>query len=786
MFSFLAYFERPLILLLAIPLILILFFFMRKDFMKSYFDESNKSRKAKLRIFVFIMRSLIFILLLISLASPFLEDRETVKGDPEIKILIDNSTSMQLLDTSIVDELVSSLEDRIPTKTSYIAVGNESRLGDGILSSVNPGDNVLLISDGNNNAGVTLGDVILQANDLNISISAINLSSKYPDSSVSIHGTSKTGSKVQNNFVVVIRQSENKPVHLVVEIDGSKIFDKVTDEKRVIITRAFESGYHKVSAKILDKDYNEANNIFYKSVKVVPKPKALVVGKSGNLYSLYDPIYELTKVEDLSIDLAPYTAVIINDVNAEKLNSYSDKLSSFISEGNGMFVVGGINSYDAGGYKGSRFEQLLPVTVAKAGKKQGDVSVVLVIDISGSTGESFKGFTKVDIEKALALKMITSISLVHKLGVIAFNTKAYEVAPLKKLTEQKDLENKISRLQFFGGTDMIQGLNAALAMLQDKGGSRNIIILSDGITGNKNIVKKSAQYAASQGIKVYTVGVGGTDSKFMKELAEAGNGVYFQPDLVENIKLIFGDTEINAGKRVFSLVTIDENHFITSGLDLDGNVYGFNQIVPKSSAKMLITTDTGDPLLVVGRFGLGRVASFGSDFDNYGVELLNSKNSLLATRIGNWVVGDPERKNPEFVDIADGRVNNYVDIIVKSKIQPTSEKVGLFRFDENLYRGTLLVNNTGFNQLFGATFAVNYLEEYEEIGFSEEFSNFIYDTNGNVFNPSEIENIVEFIKQKSTRDIVIRKSYSWIFLLISLILYLIEVCIRRLVNYKVV
>src|SRR3989344_5009827 len=386
MFSFLAYFERPLILLLAIPLILILFFFMRKDFMKSYFDESNKSRKAKLRIFVFIMRSLIFILLLISLASPFLEDRETVKGDPEIKILIDNSTSMQLLDTSIVDELVSSLEDRIPTKTSYIAVGNESRLGDGILSSVNPGDNVLLISDGNNNAGVTLGDVILQANDLNISISAINLSSKYPDSSVSIHGTSKTGSKVQNNFVVVIRQSENKPVHLVVEIDGSKI---------------------------LDKDYNEANNIFYKSVKVVPKPKALVVGKSGNLYSLYDPIYELTKVEDLSIDLAPYTAVIINDVNAEKLNSYSDKLSSFISEGNGMFVVGGINSYDAGGYKGSRFEQLLPVTVAKAGKKQGDVSVVLVIDISGSTGESFKGFTKVDIEKALALKMITSISLVH-------------------------------------------------------------------------------------------------------------------------------------------------------------------------------------------------------------------------------------------------------------------------------------------------------------------------------------------------------------------------------------
>ena len=65
----------------------------------------------------------------------------------------------------------------------------------------------------------------------------------------------------------------------------------------------------------------------------------------------------------------------------------------------------------------------------------------------------------------------------------------------------------------------------------------------------------------------------------------------------------------------------------------------------------MITTDIGDPVLTVGRYGLGRVAALTTDYVTYGFELLNKDNSLLFTRTINWIIGDPERNNDNFIAI---------------------------------------------------------------------------------------------------------------------------------------
>ena len=781
------YFEKPSIFLLLIPIVILFIFLLKKKFVKLNLNPEYESRRKKVKIVVFISRSLIILLLLIALATPFIERTKVIPGDPKVTILVDNSTSMELFDLNGINNLKSQLESSIPVELRYISSGEESSIGDGIVANMRRNENILLVSDGNNNHGITLGDVGVQANIINSTISVLNIIPNKYDASVFIYGSDKTISGVENTFTVIIQKTEVKQVRVIVEVDGRNILDQVTEEDQLEFKRSFDSGYHKIVAKIESEDHFKQNNIFYKNVKVVPKPKVLLYSKNDELVQLLNPLYELSKVDDLNVDLKPYNAIIVDDKDIEDLEQYYDKLSSFVSQGNGLFVIGGGNSYDSGNYTGSKFEQLLPAFVAKAGRKRGDVNIVLAIDISGSTGVGFGGYRKVDVEKALAIQMINNLSLVHNVGVVAFSSYAYNLAEIKTMMEHKDLPDKISRLEFGGGTNILEGIKASLAMLQNKGGSKNVIILSDGVTSYKKEILDLVKYSASQGVHFYTVGVGGdTDGLFLKAIAEEGNGVYFEPDTTQQIRLLFGDLESSGDRKIFPLVVLDKNHFITNNLKLKGTLYGFNQIVPKTTSKLLITTDIGDPILTVWRYGLGRVASLGTDYKIYGFELLNRDNSLLFTRTSNWVIGDPERNNARFIDIKDGVVGNNVEVLVKSDVQPVAEGIAFYKIEENLYRGYVTPNDVGFSNLLGAVYAVNYKLEYLDIGMNDELDKLVSATNGKKFNQDQTNEIVDFIKNNSRREVLTNKSYSWIFLLIALLLCLVEIGFRRMMLYRVI
>ncbi len=780
------YFERPFIFYLFFPILLFLLYFLRKDFFKMNVFEDAK-RKKFLRIFVFIMRFLIFCFLLLALANPFKEITTTLPGDAHVKIFVDHSFSMDLFNLSFLPSLKTALEKEVPVEIFSVAQGEESNIGEGVLSTLKKNDHVLLISDGNNNKGLSLGDLSLHLTSLNASLSLITLKTDVFDASVAVYGPDKITVKSENTYTVLIKKTLDKTVHVRVRVDGVVVLDKITKEHKLTFKQSFDLGYHQIVATLEGEDYFSINNVFYKNVKVVPKPKVLLVSEREELVTLFSPLYDIKKVTTLESDLSGFTAVLLDDLTYSKISPYVNRLIDFVSDGGGLFVLGGKNSYDGGDYKGSRFEQLLPVYVSKVGKKQGDINLVFVIDVSESTSGGFGGYTKVDYEKALVVGMLRNVSLINNVGVVAFNTLAYKVSDLKKLLEQKDLENTIARLTFSGGTDMLVGVQAGILMLQNTTGSRNLIIISDGITGGKESVLEVVRLATSQGMKVYTVGVGGdTDASFMKSLATTGNGVYFEPSASQQLKLLFGEGEVAGSKRVFSLAALDTTHFITQHLGLTAKIYGYNQVVPKNIARLLVTTDVGDPILASWRFGLGRVVSLATDYTTYGFELLNRDNSLLLTRSTNYVIGDPERKNAYFVDIQDGRINASLKILVKSAVQPSSPVVALYKVDEQIYQGVFQSSRLGFASLVGAQFAVNYKEEYEDIGLNPNLAALAFSTNGKIFEASNTSEIIEFIKMKSTRQILLKKSYSWIFLLFALVFYLLEICVRRIVAYRII
>jgi hypothetical protein len=417
--------------LLAIPVIIILYFLIKRNFVK-FSDRAEQAsyerEKKNQRTIFFAMRALILALVLIAIASPFLLETRTVKGNPRITILVDNSTSLNLFESGIEKELSDKLKNNIPVSVRRIAVGDKSAIGDGILNNIERDENVLVITDGNNNDGKLLGDTMLLASSLNATVSTIAMQPVKSDAGVEVLGVSEAIRDTEEAFIVNVNVvGGNVPYTLEVRFDDEIVIARTGDKSSTFtLNQKLSEGYHKITAELLNvgsNDYFKQNNIYYKAVKVVPRPRVLFVSeKNSPMAGDLGEIYDLTTVSEVPNDLSSYMAVIMNDIPANKFLPYVSSLSDYVSDGNGLFVIGGENSYDRGAYKGTFIETLLPVkTGAGEETEKSDVYIVIVIDISHGTAEY------VNIEKAQAVSIIHSLDEKNNVGVIAFNTVPYKM-----------------------------------------------------------------------------------------------------------------------------------------------------------------------------------------------------------------------------------------------------------------------------------------------------------------------------------------------------------------------
>jgi uncharacterized membrane protein len=782
------YFEHPFVVLLAIPLIILSFWLIKKEFIKLKEDPDVVKQKRMARKVMRVTRTLIILFLCIALASPYIQHEKIIEGDPFIKLLVDNSTSMNLFE-QVAPELTEALEKRLNVESKTIATGERSELGDAILSNLEPGQSILLVTDGNSNYGANLGDVALFAGKLNATINAISLTAKEKDVGVTILGPSKTMADVENTFTVVINQVGGKdPVHVQITMDGETLIDETTADPVKEITRKLPEGYHKMTVRVNTNDYFPENNIFYKTIKVVPKPRILFVSeKTSPVHTLLSELYKVDTLETVPANLKDYYAVAVNDINADKLDPATERLTEFVADGNGMVVLGGKNSFDSGGYKDSIFETVLPVFVSQAEKKPGDISVVVVIDISGSTGISFGRFTSTaDFEKAAAVGIYQGLRMDIRLAVVAFNTQAYLISEPSQVFEKVGLEDRIARLKFGGGTMVQAGILKAVSMLNQMGGSKNIILMSDGKTQSESAAIEATKLAANSGIRMYTVGVGPTTNEnLMMQMAEIGNGIYFRATEESRLNILFGDAEENKeeGGGAMGLVVLNQNHFITEGYEPKANLHGFNQAVPKTTARLLLTTTTGDPVLSVWRVGLGRVAAWTTDDGSeWAGETLNRINSKIYARMFNWAIGDPDRKAESFIDARDTIVNEPTEVTVKSQTPPEAQGVTFYKIDDDLYSAAMTPTELGYQEVSGALFAANYAREYNGLGFNTELAKIAQSTGGRVFEPSDIDGIVAHAEAHSRRIVNTKDRLGWPFVLAAVLIFLAEIFIRRLVR----
>ncbi len=789
-------FKNPNLLLGIIPLAVILFILIRSNFVKfdDYRDQVHfvRSRRWR-RVFLFVSRFVIFSLIILALAQPFELKQETIAGNPSLTILTDRSESFRLFGENISDKLSEQLSKSIPVSVKTLAEGNRSALGDSILTNMQGDDNILLITDGNSNYGRSLGDIMLFASSLNTTISALSLNPVNKDAAVTINGPSETTADVDNSFDVTVAQTSVLiPYTLRVIIDSELVInEKISESTTISFTKKLKEGYHKITAEIDADDYFKENNRFRKVVKVQPKPKVLfLTEKSSPAGTIFSSIYDVTTSGTLPEDISSYSAIIVNDIKAESLPV--SKLTDYVLTGNGLFVIGGKNSFDRDNYKTpdyKLYEALLPVVVG-TGKEEPkkDVNVVLLIDISGSTGSSFNKAsqnTVKEVEKALALSILSDLKKTDYVGAIAFESVPHKVTDVIKLSENPELETKISSLSYGRGTDIAEGLNAAIQLLSNAHGSKSIILISDGLTGGPPPEDlRQARIARSTGIKVYTVGVGeNTDTQHMKEIAGDGGGTYFEPKETERIRLLIGESEkVN---DTFRLETANNYHFITRNIRLKALSNGYNFVLPKAQSQLLVTTANNEPIITVWRFGLGRIAVMSTDDGSaWNGEMLGKENSALLTRTTNWAIGDLSRNKDFDVQMEDIYFGDDLEINVISKAIPSAPNMKFSKTGERLYTATYTPPEPGFYQFFDAIAAVNYNKELSQTGMNRELNKLVQVTGGTMFEPENTDAIIAKVKQDSKRIKTESKSYSWVFALLALTLFLLEIALRRIMETK--
>ncbi len=788
-------FQYSQLLLLVAPVLALLAFIVRKNFSRvSRIQQRSTFRQVvRQRSFVLVSRAVIFVLLIVAMASPFTLKTFVKVGDPTLTVLIDNSSSMEVFDASGVDGLVQQIGKSIPVRERTFSSGSVSAVGDAIISAINGNDNILLVSDGRSNKGRSLGDMLVLASSLNSTISAIDLAPSKGDSAVAVLGPRITTNAEENDFDVVVNQvGGRKGYRLVVSIDDEALLDsEYSGSNTLTVSKKFSDGYHRIKAEIVLDDFFPQNNVFYKSVKVEPKPGILFVRReSAPVSNILNSLYRTTTATSLSgQSLEGYSAVVLDDIPESEVDV--EKLSSYVIDGNGLVVFGGRNSFDRGGYKDSVFESMLPVRVGKGREgKRTDVNVALVIDISGSTGSGFsKGSSsKVEeVEKALAVGVINDLKKSDKVAVIAFNTDAYVVSELMPLIGSEDyIKKRIEKLVYKGGTRIDEGVKAAREMLAPLEGSKSIIIFSDGKSGSYSQDLYDAQIAAGNGIKIYTIGVGeGTNRKHMQDIAKAGNGYYFEPEETERLRVVFGDSEETPGAASYSVEIVNSHHFITQGLKVSARVNGFNQVVQKPNAELLLATESNNPLLSVSRLGLGRIAAFSTDDGSaWASELLNAQNSVAVTKAINWAVGDLSRNKDFDVDVRDVYLGDEMDVNVVSGSLPSYGDLRFAKAGKRLYTAAFVPEETGFQEFFDAVAAVNYGSEYLSLGMNPQLEDQLEMTGGRLFAIGDADAIVDKVKEDSRRVVSEPMSYSWLFLLAAMLVFLAEVCIRKTLEGK--
>ncbi|MCD0462913.1 VWA domain-containing protein [Roseiconus lacunae] len=336
---------------------------------------------------------------------------------------------------------------------------------------------------------------------------------------------------------------------------------------------------------------------------------------------------------DSIAELMAYDSVILANVpragggRADQIGGLSERQAELLVQysqqfGAGLLMIGGPDSFGAGGWRGSAIERAMPVDFdIKNSKVRAVGALLLVLDSSGSMGGQ-----KLQLCKAAARSAIETLGTNDYVGIVTFDGDAEEVIPLQQVKDRRRMYPAISRIQADGGTNLYPAMQIGYAKLSRiQAMVKHMIIVSDGNT-QPGAFQTLSERMNADGITVSTLAIGGdADRNLLNQIATVGQGKFYavqSPRAIPRIvmhesrriakPLIYEVAEGMAPLKSFP-------HPIVHSIGRLPPINGLVLTTPKQSALVqnLLMSPRPEyqdhPILSVWTYGVGRVAALTTD-----------------------------------------------------------------------------------------------------------------------------------------------------------------------------
>jgi Ca-activated chloride channel family protein len=327
-------------------------------------------------------------------------------------------------------------------------------------------------------------------------------------------------------------------------------------------------------------------------------------------------------------EMLGFDAIVLAKLSATQLSQRQMQLvERYVTDfGGGLVMMGSEESFGLGGYYQTPIEQVLPLTSRyEKEKEKPSLAMVLVIDKSGSMQGA-----PITLARQAAKATVEVLSQRDSIGVVAFDSQAYLVSGLRSASDGAAVQAAIDNIGADGGTNMFPGMQLAQQELESAPAKiKHVIILGDGMSNPGDFLGLT-QRMADQGMTISTVALGsGADQQLLQAIAQAGGGSSYVTNDPSTVPQIFTKETLEASNSaikedLFTAVQTGD-HPLLAGYRAEDLPFllGYVMTEAKPTAQVLLSVETGDPLLAIGRYGLGMGMAYTADLsERWGAEWL--------------------------------------------------------------------------------------------------------------------------------------------------------------------
>ena len=327
-------------------------------------------------------------------------------------------------------------------------------------------------------------------------------------------------------------------------------------------------------------------------------------------------------------EMASFDAIILADLSATWLTQRQmQMIKRYVTDlGGGLVMMGSENSFGLGGYYKTPVEDVLPlISRFEKEKEKPSLAMVLVIDKSGSMSG-----VPIALARQAAKAAVELLGPRDSIAVVGFDHEPQVICEMTSAVETASVQASIDSLEAGGGTFMYPAMVKAKEMLEASPAKiRHMICLSDGQTPPADH-EGLCEQLNDQGITVSTVAMGsGADKQLLSTIAEVGHGRFYETDDPSNVPQIFTKETMEATKSaikedLYGCVRTGDHPILAGYQSADlPSTLGYVMTEAKPTAQLLLAVETGDPLLAIGRYGLGTGMAYTSDLtEKWGGEWL--------------------------------------------------------------------------------------------------------------------------------------------------------------------